>query len=135
MLAFYITVGVLALIFFGFLLVRLLWNIRLNQYQKKSGLERSKLNRMHLRSNIVSMSLLLLVGTLSIVGGTTIANKPKPVSERFTAVVIDGVKYENAKTVGSKEKLESILASIQSNYETVDIGGNSGLYFDFDANV
>jgi len=131
MLAFYIIVGVLALIFCGFLLVRLIWNIRLNQYQKKSGIERSKLNRMHLRSNIVSMSLLLLVGTLSIVGGTTVANKPKPVSERFTAVVIDGVKYENAKTVGSKEKLESILASIQSNYRNSGYrGGNSGLFFD-----
>lgn len=133
MLAFYITVGVLAALLFVFLLVRVIWNIRLNNYQKKSGIERSRVNRYQFRANVVSMTLLLLVGVLSVVGGASTFNKTRPVALKFTAITQDGVTYENARSFSSQEELEKIFAQIQNNNKTDYRNYLDGIMFSPDA--
>lgn len=107
-----IAVAALLVILLGFLAARLIWNVRLYKYQKKSGIERSKLNKRALTTNIATMSLLLVVGVFSIVGGSVI-NSPDRLS--FKPVKVDNVVYESAKMFSNSEEFEEVFQSIAKN--------------------
>ncbi|MGI6787118.1 MAG: beta-propeller domain-containing protein [Acholeplasmataceae bacterium] len=117
MLGFYITTGVITFIVFAIMLVRLIWNIRLHNYQKKSGIERSKLNISALRSNVVSLTLLLVVGALTIVGGTSLEKAGNPVSFKIRKTINEttGMTLENANAFSSSKDFEEKLSIISNN--------------------
>ncbi len=129
MLAFYIIVAVMAALLFVFLLVRVIWNIRLYNYEKKRGLETSKLNTQALRTNGVLMSMLLIVGVLASIGGVGIINQPKPMALKFSSVIKDGVVYENARSISSETELKKVFGSIMSNSKLRTNYDTNGLYF------
>lgn len=126
MLAFYIISGIAIVILMAILLSRTIWNIRLSSFQKRNNIEPSKMNRSALGSNIVSMSLLLIVGVLTIFGASSIDNKLTPASFKFSPVVNDGVTYENARAFSSQSEAESVFSAIGKNFQ-----GNFGFDYMF----
>lgn len=115
MLAFFIVLGVIILLFMGVLTARLVWNLRLRRFQKKNGIPQSNRLKMAVGTNIAGLNLLLVVGILTVVGGAGYLNSPKIktiVIDRYTE---NEVVYANAKKFESTEEFEQILVDIQNN--------------------
>lgn len=115
MLAIYIILGVLIVLLMAFLTVRLVWNVRLQQFQKRSGIQSSSRHKMAFGSNIAALSLLFVVGGLMLAGGLNSLSSSKP-----KLIVINKHQGEvktqvNAKAFESEEELEKILKIVTNN--------------------
>lgn len=115
MLAFFIVLGVIILLFMGVLTARLVWNVRLRRFQKKNGIPQSNRLKMALGANIAGLNLLLVVGILTVVGGAGFLNSPKIKSIVIDKHIENEVEYTNAKKFESAEEFEQIWADIQNN--------------------
>lgn len=105
----FIGLGALLLLLTLVVVVKLIWNLRLRNFQKRNGLPSSKQHKLALRSNVASLSLLFIVGVLTLLGGVTIHNKTTPLSLTFKSENIEGISFENAKLIGSENEFQKYL--------------------------
>ena len=111
----FIGLGALLLLLTLVVVVKLIWNLRLRNFQKRNGSPSSKQHKLALGSNVASLSLLFIVGVLTLLGGVTIHNKTTPLSLTFKSENIEGISFENAKLIGSENEFQEILDNIYHN--------------------
>ncbi len=95
--------------------IRLIWNLRLSNFQRRNKIETSRKNKVQLSTNIGALSLMLMVGIFTIVNGAFYFDRTTPKPNSFDRYEIEEVVYKNAKVFDSQKEFENVLKIIHKN--------------------
>ncbi len=104
--------------------MRLIWNVRLRNFQRRNKITSSKKNKVRFGTNIGAFSLTLVLGIFVVMSGAFYFNRTTPKPNPFENYKIENMLYKNAKNFESQKEFEDVLKTIHNN---ANIGG----YFDF----
>ena len=95
--------------------IRLIWNLRLSNFQRRNKIVTSRKNKVQLSTNIGALSLMLMVGIFTIVNGAFYFDRTTPKPNSFDRYEIEEVLYKNAKVFESQKEFENVLKTIHKN--------------------